>query len=91
MTHQHNPTTVQDLIDELRQYDPSMPVMIDGYEGGLNDVDLSRVNCQDVELDGNGSYMSGQHETVIRRKDGSFFSSREEGPGEVVTVVLIRR
>ena len=94
----HEGTTVGDLIQELQQHDPDMLVMVEGYEGGLTEVDLGRVHTQEVELGGNTDDYSGPHEQVVRRenKGGCFYSSKqgawvEGSPDDVIYAVVIRR
>ena len=42
--------TVGELIIELRKFDPQTRVMVDGYEGGLVDVDEKRIFEKEVLL-----------------------------------------
>jgi hypothetical protein len=44
--------TVKELIEKLQKFDPGMIVVVDGYEGGVNDVSTAReidiiLNCHD--------------------------------------------
>ena len=52
--------TVKDLIEELQKCDPNMPVMLNGYEGGLNSVRYTEV--VKVTLNCNTEWYYGRHE-----------------------------
>jgi hypothetical protein len=54
--------TVKDLIKKLEQFHPDMPVVIDGYEGGVNEVDY--VIETDIILEYNDEWYYGKHELV---------------------------
>jgi len=53
---------VKDLIKELQSYDPELMVVIDGYEGGVDEatkaIDVS------LKLDVNTEWYYGKHEVV---------------------------
>jgi hypothetical protein len=36
--------TVKELIEKLSELDPNLHVFTDGYEGGYNDVEISKIN-----------------------------------------------
>jgi hypothetical protein len=63
--------TVKDLIKKLEQFHPDMPVVIDGYEGGLHDVDM--VIETDIILNYNDSWYLGAHELAA-----GFFEDEKE-------------
>lgn len=51
---------VIDLIDKLKRFDPLLPLFIQGYEGGIDDVmDAKKI---DVLLDVNEEAYLGRHE-----------------------------
>ena len=52
--------TIQELIDKLSKYDPSLHVYIPGYEGGVDDVE----SLEEVEvfLNVNDEWWYGPHE-----------------------------
>ena len=52
--------TVGELIEKLQKFDPSMRVMVDGYEGGLEDPQEPRQNF--VVLDYHEHSYYGKHE-----------------------------
>lgn len=54
--------TVKQLIEKLGEYDPEMPVMSNGYEGGLNDIDS--FEKRDVVLNYHEAWYYGKHESV---------------------------
>ena len=53
---------VKNLIEKLSQYDPELPVFIEGYEGGCDDASL----IQEIEVikDVNVDWFYGRHERV---------------------------
>ncbi|MGK7883354.1 MAG: hypothetical protein AB4057_01865 [Crocosphaera sp.] len=54
--------TIQELIDNLSQYDPNTPVVISGYEGGYNDVTI--VEKKTMQLNVNNRHYYGAHDCV---------------------------
>ncbi len=57
--------TVQELIEELKQFDPKLPIMLKGYEGGVYDGP-DNLSVVAVALDANGpdDWWYGPHEIV---------------------------
>lgn len=53
---------VSELIRELEKYDPKLPVIQSGYEGGVDDVE--RVVLTKIALNVNKAWYYGKHETV---------------------------
>lgn len=53
---------VIDLIEKLKELDPELPVFVDGYEDGCNDVS----SIQEIEVirDVNDQWYYGAHEKV---------------------------
>ena len=51
---------VKELIENLQKFDPNMRVMVDGYEGGLDDPQEPRENL--VVLDYHEHSYYGRHE-----------------------------
>jgi hypothetical protein len=54
--------TVQELIEKLQSLDQELPVFIDGYEGGCNDL-TDLVNIE-VVRDVNTEWYYGSHEKI---------------------------
>ena len=53
---------VKELIEKLQELDPNLPVLVDGYEGGCNDLkELSEI---EVIRDVNTQWYYGAHEKV---------------------------
>lgn len=70
--------TVGELIAKLQTFDPALPVMVDGYEGG---VDYPRI-AEEV------------NSVVLNQQTDWFYGRHEEGGslnGTMTTAVLIRR
>jgi len=62
--------TTKELIDVLSTHPPDLEVMVDGYEGGLNDLIPAKIIVKQVARDVNGqlSYM-GSHDYVPEWED----------------------
>jgi hypothetical protein len=54
--------TVKELIEKLQSLDQKLPVFINGYEGGCND--LSDVEDIEVVKDVNTKWYYGSHEKI---------------------------
>jgi hypothetical protein len=77
---------IKELIEKLAQLDEEMLVMVNGYEGGLNE--LKTIEIKDVALDVNDddSY-EGPHEDLNAYGNSHL---RDEGHPVVKAVVLPR-
>lgn len=76
MTDDKKFITVKEVIEILKAYDPDLPVMTDGYEGGYESY--FEVNTLDVYYSGPDSYM-GDYSDAIGAHEGS----------EIIKVVAI--
>ena len=79
--------TVQELIEALQAYDPTMRVMVDGYEGGLCDVSRSLIDTAEVALDieaHKGAWYYGPHETANEVQD-------DDSHAGIVTALILGR
>lgn len=61
---------VKELIEKLQELDPNLPVLVEGYEGGCNDVkDLTEIQIiRDVNLEwyyGSHEKVNSLHQSVI--------------------------
>ncbi len=54
--------TVEQLIEALRTYPSDLRVMVDGYEGGCDDLEQESILLRDVRLDVNVRWYYGRHE-----------------------------
>jgi hypothetical protein len=61
--------TVAELIEKLRQFPPETRVFVDGYEGGIADLEPQYVRLVPVKLDVNSESYYGPHEEVGARND----------------------
>ncbi|BFM39095.1 hypothetical protein [Synechocystis sp. LKSZ1] len=59
--------TIAALIEVLSQYDPSLPVVVQGYEGGYNDVSI--LETLDIQFDVNTEDYYGAHGDVRGQLD----------------------
>lgn len=66
---------VRELIEKLQQFDPEMMVVVDGYEGGANELKI--VNTARIALNYNeGSWYYGKHEFVsVGVEENEIFSA----------------
>lgn len=76
---------VRDLIEKLQQHDPEMMVVVDGYEGGVGE--LQYVQTANVALNFNKEGYYGEHESVT---DG-YLTEEEQKLHPIVTVVYLPR
>jgi hypothetical protein len=53
---------VKELIEKLQALDPQLPALVNGYEGGCNDV--SYISQIDIIRDVNNEWYYGAHENV---------------------------
>lgn len=53
---------IEQLIEELQKYDPKLPAILAGYEGGYLDIDT--VVTQKIALNVNEAWYYGPHELV---------------------------
>lgn len=54
--------TIAELIQTLSQYDPDLPVVVKGYEGGYNDISL--IEELNLQLNVNTENWYGAHEEI---------------------------
>lgn len=81
---------VKDLIEVLSQYDPELPILVEGYEGGCNDVDL----IEEIEVikDVNTAWYYGRHEKVrdLHEHVISDFAEQEKFPSKGLLITAIK-
>ena len=76
--------TVGELVKELNKYPKNMKVLVDGYEGGLADIDS--ICNGEVRLNWHGNWYYGAHEGYGAVKDHP-----NADKGIVEEIVLISR
>lgn len=54
--------TIAELIEQLSQYAPNLPVVVKGYEGGYNDVSI--IEEVSLQLNVNTENWYGSHERI---------------------------
>ena len=72
--------TVNELIEKLKTFNPNLPVIINGYERGYND--LENVNQIEIILNVNHEWYYGKHEDV------NSYSVEEKGIKDEPTLAL---
>lgn len=85
--------TIAELGELLANYPQDLPVMIDGYEGGFDDVDIGRIAIREIQLDVNKYWFYGRHDLPGEDKPPS---PRDIGDppnrhGPVVSALVISR
>jgi hypothetical protein len=61
---------VQDLINLLKAYGPDLPVVVEGYEGGLEDVEAGSVGTIKYQRDEDPAGEWGGPHRQVYRVDG---------------------
>jgi hypothetical protein len=78
--------TVGELIAKLQEFDQNMMVVVDGYEGGVEDVEF--VQTTDIALNFNANtWYYGKHEPVT----DDYLTDEEKEKHTVVTAVYLPR
>lgn len=76
---------VRELIEKLQQYPPDHRVFVDGYEGGIADVE--KISVISVKLNVNEEWYYGAHEEI---GDESDYNRRKHGEPDGIGVYLPR-
>jgi hypothetical protein len=76
--------TVRDLIAKLQEFHPDLPVLVNGYEGGLVDLTTSHVYTARVAFHHRSASYMGPHEELYSDDDPSdewspYHEDAEEG------------
>ncbi len=75
--------TVDELIQLLAKHPPDLRVMLDGYEGGVDDLEPHFVLTSDVHLNANTRWYYGRHEEA-------YAGDRDKGAATVRALVFRR-
>lgn len=70
---------IKDLIKKLREFDQELPVVISGYEGGVNDVSI--IKETKIDLNVNSQWYYGDHEQNSDGKVKAVILHDSEGRG----------
>ena len=89
--------TVGQMIEALSRFDPGLPVLVSGYEGGLDDMDerSPRVTLAHLNTETN-SYWGAHEECDVTRPAEPYEDLNSDRycsycPGHRTTVVVIER
>ena len=74
--------TVEELVQALQNYPADMPVLVDGYEEGYDDLDQDLISVKEIRLNAGSEWWEGRH------RDS--WDVRTEGSGIVKALVLRR-
>ena len=61
--------TVDKLIRILQKYPSDMRVVLQGYEGGLDDLVRHCICCKEIKLDVNDFFFYGEHEINLDEEE----------------------
>ena len=75
--------TVGELIRILELHPQDLRVMVDGYEGGVDDLEARFLLTRDVRLDVNAKWYYGRHEET--------YAGEKETEHETVPALVLRR
>ena len=75
--------TTGELMQLLAQYPDDLRVMVDGYEGGVDDLEAGLLLTSDVRLDANAKCYYGRHEEA--------YPGEEETEHEIAPALIFRR
>ena len=74
--------TVEELVQALQNYPGDMPVVVDGYEEGYDDLEQDLISVKEIRLNAGNEWWEGRH------RDS--WDDRTEGSG-IVKALLLRR
>ena len=74
--------TVEELVQVLQDYPADMPVVVDGYEEGYDDLEQDLISVKEIRLDVDNEWWEGRH------RDS--WDDRTEGTTVVDALVLPR-
>ena len=77
--------TVQQLIDLLGNHPPDMRVVVNGYEGGYDDLSPRQIAQIKIALNAGSSEWEGKHE------EPDFLTGAAADCADVVDAVVLRR
>ena len=63
--------TVKELIQMLESYPNDLRVVVNGYEGGYDDISPERISVTKIQLDVGTEEWEGQHEEPALRRKGA--------------------
>lgn len=72
--------TVEELINELKQYDPKLPILLSGYEGGVYEAHGECTRQVLVALDVNNEWFYGPHE-IVQESDADLYPTHKRTKG----------
>ena len=75
--------TVDELIRMLETYPPDLRVVVDGYEGGVDDLEARLLLVRDIRLNVNADWYYGRHEET--------YTCEKETGHETVPALILRR
>lgn len=66
--------TVKELMEELKKYDENLTVIVDGYEGGAEDLVYKEINKVIIALNVRGRLYAGEH-GYCEKWDDEYYAS----------------
>lgn len=77
--------TVKELIQILGAYSNDLRVVVNGYEGGFDDITPDRISVIQIQLDVGTEDWEGQHE------EPDFLRKGSSSTGDIVDALVFRR
>lgn len=69
-------TTVKELIDKLKEFDPDFKIFVDGYEFGVQELDIENIKLEKILLNYHkGCTYGGEHSVSYDRNDSEDYET----------------
>lgn len=75
--------TIEELINQLKQYDPKLPVLLAGYEGGVYQPHGKSTRQVTIAINVNDQWYYGPHEIVF--DDDELYPGNQRTQGVLIT------
>lgn len=83
--------TIAELRELLANYPQDLPVMVEGYEGGFDDVTANNVATKQVRLEVNPEWYYGRHDIPDTAEYSPEWRHGVQENGPVVTALILCR
>jgi hypothetical protein len=69
-------TTVKEVIDKLKEFDPDFKIFIDGYEFGVQELNIENITIEKILLDYHiGCTYGGEHSVSYDQNDSGDYKT----------------
>lgn len=85
--------TVNQLRELLAHYPPDLPIMIDDYEGGYDEIESTNVALKEVQLNVNTPWYYGRHDQPEPggTPDNQYTAGEVSRDGPIVAAIILSR